>query len=84
MKVLCINDKNFPNEIPISKRVRKDEIYTVIDAEILRGDGGKLGYKLEEIDLSDCAPYLFFAASRFRPVSDPAKEEIEEELLMTA
>jgi len=80
MHVICINDKDFLPEIPLNKRVKEGEKYTVIEATILKGHGGILGYKLEEIDLSSCAPYLYFAASRFVPISEPPVEKLEEVL----
>ena len=76
---ICVNDKNFPNEIPIHKRPKAGEPYTIVKMDKLLGFGGIMGVQLEEIDLSDCAPYLYFAASRFAPLAP--KEEIKEEEL---
>jgi hypothetical protein len=42
--------------------------------------GGMLGFQLAEIDLSDCVPYLYFAASRFKekePVVEKKEEKVE-------
>jgi len=75
-EVECVDDKNFPNELPLNKRPKKGQIYHITKMDYLRGHGSILGVQLEEIDLSDCAPYLYFAASRFKPVVPP--EEIEE------
>lgn len=68
MKVICINDKDRPNEIPTSKWIVKDKIYTVIKVWHIRQRPGTYGVELAEIDLSDCFPYLYFAANRFAPV----------------
>jgi len=90
MKVVCINDKNRPNEIPTSKWIKEKTEYTVIKADYLSIQNKILGYQLEEIDLTDCFPYLYFVASRFaivkpdeemeRIVEEEMEEELEEEL----
>jgi len=68
MKVICINDSHRPNEIPTSKWVVKDKIYTIDKVMRMRMQNGLLGFSLKEIDLSGCFPYLYFSASRFAPV----------------
>ena len=81
MKVECIDASNRPNDIPVSKWVVKGNEYTVIKASRLTMQGGILGFQLAEIDLSDCVPYLFFAASRFRekvPPTEKEEEKVEE------
>lgn len=79
MNVICIDDKNRPAEVSSSKWVKKDEKYTVIEVMKCNAQRGIYGYKLEEIDLSDCAPYLYFSAHRFRiPIAPKMKENIEE------
>lgn len=75
---ICINDKDFPSEIPTSKRPVKGKEYTIVKMDKLLGHGGIMGVKLEEIDLSDCAPFLYFAASRFAPKIDAPVKKIEE------
>ena len=75
---ICINDKDFPSEIPTSKRPVKGKKYTIIKMDKLLGHGSIMGVQLEEIDLSDCAPYLYFAANRFAPIIDAPINEIEE------
>lgn len=71
-----------PNEIPISKWLVKGHEYTVLEAIKCNPQGGILGYKLAEIDLTGCEPYLYFAANRFRiPVPDKTIEEEIEELV---
>jgi hypothetical protein len=68
MKVICINDRDRPNEIPISKWIVKDKIYSVIKIWHIRQKPGTYGLELAEIDLSNCFPYLYFSANRFAPV----------------
>lgn len=70
VKVLCINDENRPNEIPIEKWLKKDEEYHVIFTctafldELLTKK--TLAFQLNEIDLTEeNAPFEFFAANRF-------------------
>lgn len=70
MKVVCIRDENKPNEIPLSHWVKKDEVYTIIQVDKLNAQGGILGCKLEEIDLSAFAPYQYFSIDRFAPVEN--------------
>jgi len=80
-KAVCIDDSNRPNDIPSSKWIKKGETYTVIDVKKLLIQGGKLGFKLEEINIDSCFPYQFFAASRFGiPVGEIMKQETEEML----
>ena len=80
---ICVDSSNRPNDIPVSKWVVKGQEYTVVKAAKLTMQGGILGYQLAEIDLTDCVPYLFFAASRFKEKEPPIekKEEKVEELV---
>jgi hypothetical protein len=81
MRVICINDKGKPNEIPTSKWIKKDEEYTILEIIKCNIQGGLLGVKLVEIDLTGCEPYLYFAANRFAPaVSDTelVEDNVEE------
>lgn len=79
MKVICIDASNKPNDIPQSKWVVKDQEYTVVKAAQLPMQGGMLGFQIAEIDLSDCVPYLYFAANRFKE-KEPAVEKKEEKV----
>lgn len=73
---ICINDSNRPNDIPISKWVKKGEEYTVIDVKKLLIQGGRLGFKLKELNIDDCFPYQFFDATRFGiPIDQPTEIE---------
>jgi len=64
-KAYCVNDADKPEDIPTSKWVKKDTLYTVIDVKKMLIQGGKLGFKLAEINLDGCAPYEYYAANRF-------------------
>jgi hypothetical protein len=79
-KVVCINDKNRPDGIPINRWVKKDQVYTVIEVARLNIQGGMLGFKLEEINIDDCFPYQYFAAFRFLPLLPKKDDWIEETL----
>jgi len=76
-EVICINDSNRPDGIPIPKWVKKGNKYTVIKMDHLNVQNRILGFQLEEIDLSDCFPITYFLASRFVPISDLDKEAEE-------
>lgn len=78
MIVVAIDVKNKPNEIPNHKWLVLNKEYTVLEAVKCNPQGGLLSYKLAEIDLTGCEPYLYFAANRFR-IPTPEKE-FEEEL----
>lgn len=79
-EVICIDDKNRPNEIPTSKWVKAKQKYTVIEVKKMNIQGGILGFKLAEINLDGCAPYECYAASRFRPVNLVPDKVVEKEL----
>lgn len=80
-KVICIDDKNRPDGIPTSKWVVKGQPYTVIEVAKLNLQGGLLGFKLEEINIDDCLPYQYFAATRFAILtnSEPLEEVVSKE-----
>lgn len=80
MRVICIRDNARPNEIPASKWVKKGEPYNVIEVMKCNVQGGLLGYKLAEIDLTGCEPYLYFAHDRFTVSVDSLIEREEESL----
>ena len=67
-KVICINDKNRPNKIPLSEWVVQGNVYTVRKVVPL-ALGNQLGFELEEVSLSpDSFPYEYYSASRFIPL----------------
>ena len=69
-KVMCVDDKNRPNDIPLSSWVKEKNIYTVIEVSVLRMQNGHVGFKLEEINIDHCFPYQYFSSSRFAIILD--------------
>lgn len=64
--VTCIDDSSRPNDIPTSKWVVKGQKYTVIGVYKMNMQNGLLAFELAEINLDGCAPYKYYAASRFK------------------
>lgn len=77
MEVICVFDKGRPENIPISKWVKKGDKYTIINVERMLMQDGVYGVKLAEIDLSDYFPYTRFASTRFKVVN-PTEDLVEE------
>jgi hypothetical protein len=65
MKVICVNDKERPNEVPLKKWVKKGQEYHISKVAIMKNQGGIGGVQLEEIDSSDLFPYTYFRLDRF-------------------
>lgn len=72
--VECIDSSNRPNEVSITNWIKTGTIYTVIKGVKCLGQGGLLGYELEEVKI-DSALYKYFAANRFRPLNSPVNIE---------
>lgn len=65
MNVICINDSNKPDVIPVNKWIVKNKKYTVIDVQQLNTKN-QTGFLLAEIQLDEsCFPYHYFNANRF-------------------
>tara|TARA_R110000772_G_scaffold144085_1_gene253675 strand:- start:1118 stop:1429 length:312 start_codon:yes stop_codon:yes gene_type:complete len=63
-KVVCVNARSKPKEIPHTKWLSKNKKYTVINVGTTLD--GKLGFQLGEIILDkDCYPYNCFDSKRF-------------------
>lgn len=62
--VVCIDDRNRPSDVPLSKWVKKGGRYTVIGVSRMVQQG-VYGFILQEIDLSGHFPYTYFLSSRF-------------------
>jgi|688.fasta_scaffold05503_3 hypothetical protein len=77
VRVICIDEKNKPKEIPASKWVKEQELYHIL--MIFYSIPSKtMAYTLEEIDLDEsCAPYGVFDAKRFAIHQDDLEEFIE-------
>ena len=81
IKVICINDKHRPNEIPTNRWVKEGETYHIIEVAKLNAQGGILGCKLEEINNDDLVPYQFFRLDRFAvPVTEKDEAAILEDI----
>jgi hypothetical protein len=83
LKVICVDDTKQPTMIPPEKRVKKDEIYSVVRI-VTMALTKDVGFELEEIDLKGCnLPYEYWQAKRFRPVtlSELEAEHATKELL---
>ena len=82
MKVICIDDTNRPVDIPESKWVKKDEVYTIVKVVKLNLQKNTLGVELDEIDLKGCFPYEYFLANRFAPIQPKVSihKELEKEI----
>ena len=63
-QVVCIDDTNKPNDIPLSKWIKKGITYTVIEVSKMSIQGGMLGFKLSEINIDEYFPYQYFAARK--------------------
>lgn len=75
---ICINDKDRPSEIPISKWITKDKEYTIIEFIIMNMQNRTIGVKLAEVNIDDCFPYICYSANRFGIVLDAYAEEANE------
>jgi hypothetical protein len=80
-KVICIDDKNIPMEIPIDCRVVDQEVYTVGGVEFLLSSQAQ-GFHIIEKPLGEnCFPYHYWSPKRFAIYTEDmakAHAEIEE------
>ena len=76
--VICINDKGRPNEIPLSKWIKKDAPYTIIEFVVLNAQQRQMGVRLAEVNLDGCFPYEFYRQSRFAIALEQYEKEAEE------
>jgi len=65
VRAVCINDADKPKEIPLSKWVRKEEIYHIIEISNHPLQGGIFGCKLKEVNLNGCEPFEYYKLDRF-------------------
>ena len=80
MKIMCVNDKNRPQEIPANKWVVNGEVYTLIAVQPLLSSNS-MGFELAEIQLGeDCFPYHYFNPDRFVPIEETELDALEAEL----
>jgi hypothetical protein len=80
MKIMCVNDKNRPQEIPIEKWLESGKVYTLIAVQHLLSSGS-IGFELDEITLDEaCFPYHYFNPERFVPIDEGELEAVMNEL----
>lgn len=77
MRVTCINDSNRPNEVPLSRWVKKGKEYNIIKIMKMTQQGGIGGVKLEEINNDDLFPWSYFNINRFSFTQELLDEAIE-------
>ena len=80
MKIMCINDKKKPAEIPQEKWIKEGEVYTLIGVQQLLSSQS-LGFELAEIKLDEsCFPYHYFNPDRFVPVEHSEFDDMEAQI----
>ena len=62
---ICIDDKNRPLEVPVSKWVVKEQEYHITHVYHQYQQKGIKGVELAEFDISDCVPYNCYRLDRF-------------------
>jgi hypothetical protein len=67
-KIICINDRNRPPDIPKESWIKEGRIYTVIATIICLGQGGSLAVMLAELDIRGFGHYEGFDSRRFAPL----------------
>lgn len=78
MEVMCVNIDGRPSDHPISKWLKKDTLYTVIESTTVHPQN-ILAFKLAEID-TDGLTHEFFRADRFAVIEDISDHILEEQL----
>lgn len=73
MRVICINDSDRPENVPISMWLKKGSVYTVIEEFYV--EDNILCYEIEEINIKKIDPrYEGFRADRFAPADTNGDE----------
>jgi hypothetical protein len=65
LEVICLDNSNRPNEIPISRWLIKDNPYTIIKLVKMNQQNGIYGVKLAELNNDDLYPWTYFRLDRF-------------------
>lgn len=76
MKVVCINAKNKPEEIPTNLWLERDEMYTVLKVQKMAKQNNLMSFVLEEIKLPAEHKYDSFISNRFRPATEDDMDAI--------
>jgi hypothetical protein len=70
VKAVCVDDTNFPKEIPLEKRLKLGQEYTILYTLTVL-PSREIACDIAEIDLDEtCDPYKFYALRRFRFTKD--------------
>lgn len=65
IRLVCIDDKDIPKEIPSSKHVKKDNEYTLLFVYWMPNQKCQ-GFELAEIEFGeDCGDYICYRGNRF-------------------
>jgi len=65
VKAICIDDTNFPKEIPLNKRLKLGQEYTILYTVTVL-PSREIACDIAEIDLDEsCDPYQFYSLRRF-------------------
>lgn len=82
-RVVCINDRNKPVEVPAENWIEKNQVYTVLETASMYFQKLTTGYKLAEVSLPSNCQYKYYIANRFRlyDESDAEAEEAVESLI---
>lgn len=65
MKVICIDDNNRPNEVPLTRWIKNGETYTITRIMAMTQQGKIAGVKIAEINNDDLFPWTYFRLNRF-------------------
>lgn len=81
MRVICTNSESKPSNISFDEWIKEGEIYTVTAIDRMGLQFGKLGFKLEEIKLTDNSfPYEYYDAERFKLIENTGTLETIKEM----
>lgn len=85
IQAICIDDSARPNEVPINRWLKKDEVYHITKLMRMNQQGAIAGVKLAELNNDDLFPYTYFRLSRFAVLVDlemlVESGDLEEELV---
>jgi hypothetical protein len=64
--ILCIDDSNRPEDIPVTHWIKEGQVYTLKNVKSLLMQSGQLGLQVDEINLLELEnQYEFFSLYRF-------------------
>lgn len=74
--VICIDDRNRPQDVPVNLWPVKGQPYTITGFYRMLTQGS-YGVSLAEMDITACHPYKYYLANRFAPTE--AIKSLQEE-----